>query len=680
MQHPTIEKITKQSKKYGYIISDNYAWMRDEEWPNVRSEKILHHLKKENQYTESYFEGIKNLEKSIYKELEKKIDTDKKSLEIPQGKYYYYTKTKKGLNYPIHYRRKLNSDEEEIILDINLLAKGKKFCSINCISICPEGKYLTYSVDYVGDERTNTHIINLDNNKKIQDIIKNSSSIVWHNNVKGFFYLEKDQDWRTKKCYFHVLGKKKEEDILVYHEKRKTFSICIRSSTNDKFLFLFAKDGEGDEIYCSNLNNDIKTYIIKKYQQNIRCDIEHNDTNFFLCINDKGNNYRVIKISEESILNNRTENFKEYIPCDKEIFLDGIDFTKNYMLLNYKKYGIPLFKVIDLRNKKEKYVNTFSNQEVFTGKIFCRHYESDEICLTYSSLASDTKYFTYSFKENKLQYIHKNTQKNLINSDEYIVKRIFADNQGIKIPITIFMQKKAKINGISKLVLYGYGSYGIEEYTGYSVKAHTLVENGFIYAIAHIRGGSHLGEQWYQDAKFLDKKNTFLDFIACSKALIEQKYTNKKNIVALGGSAGGMLMGFAANEEPELYKAIVTLVPFVDVLNTMLDDSLPLTPGEYKEWGNPKEKQYFDYIKSYCPYQNIKKQNYPHIFATTSISDQRVGYWEAAKWIAKIRENNLSKNKTLLYTDMYSGHSGASSKYDSIQELSKILTFIISLY
>jgi oligopeptidase B len=674
--HTTLKKITLHDVE----LPDDYAWLRDENWPKVASEPILSYLQSENSYFNDYFLDKQPLKERIMKEIENRTTMFGKSIAVRQGDFLYYFRREQELDYKIYCRQNINTLTEEIILDINQLSRDKNFCNILDVSICPKNRYLAYSVDYVGFEQYSTYVIDLDEGKKLVCSIENASNIVWHEEIAGFFFVRQDEKWRNKTAFFHFMDSSK-EDKLVYCEQNEQAIISVNKASSKNFLFLISHDSGGNEIYYLNLKEDqhFNFKIILPYRNNIRYDIEHHKQHFYILINDAGPNYRLGIISIDDIKAGNNE-IKTYVEYDQSQSIQSFDITRDYLLLNYLKDGIPIQQVHCLNTFMRKIIQLPTEDEIFVSQVFCNHFEDNQIYISYSSLSCKTKCYDYNFSSDKLQVIYDENVNCKIDSSQYIVKRLFADNAGTKVPITLFMRKDALKAGPTKLFLYGYGSYGIGEYLGHSAFANVLVDQGFIYAIAHVRGGGHLGEAWYEDGKLLKKANTFTDFIECTKHLIQNNYTKKQNIVICGGSAGGMLIGAVLNKASELYKGAMLIVPFVDVLNTMLDDTLPLTPGEWQEWGNPCEKEYFNYIKSYCPYFNISDKGYPHIFVTSSIFDQRVGYWEAAKWIAKLRKNNTSSSKILFYTDMQSGHGGSSSRKKKFEELALEIVFAISIF
>lgn len=680
MKPPIAEKNTKYFFLHGQKIEDDYSWMRDANWPDVSDKKILAHLHKENEYFYNYLKDKKKLVSELTKQLEKKTTMFEKSLPVKRGEYLYFSQKKKKLDYPIYYRKNTRSKNVSVVLDINVIAKDKKCCFTGSVSVSPNHQYVAYSVDFQGFENYKTICTDIKSNNIISEI-PNANNIVWHESIQGFFYAKKDENHQVKQIFFHYLDKNK-KDVLVYETQVKEYTLSICKSGSRKFLFINSGDHQSNQVLYLDITKNALSApeLILHDKLKIKYYTEHNDKYFYVLLNDKGPNYRIARILIDAQGKNNTRSLESFIEYENTLCLEGFDISKNYILLNYISNGLPHLKVKCLNSNKERVINLDTNEESFEANLFCNNFDDDQICVMYGSLSSKRKYFQYYFSTNKCKVIKDENKICEINSQDYVIKRIFAKNNGTSIPITIFMKKNTKLDGSSKLLLYGYGAYGHAQYLGHSAMSNAFVDNGFIYAIAHIRGGGDLGEKWHEDGKLLYKKNTFEDFIECTKHLIKHKYTSKNQIVALGGSAGGMLIGNIINEKPQFYRGVIALVPFVDVLNTMLDESLPLTAGEFNEWGNPKIDKLGKYIYSYCPYINVKQQEYPHILAISALSDQRVGYWESAKWIAKLRQKNISSSKILFFTNMEGGHAGGSKIKKKLKEIAIYITFAISIF
>ncbi|MCF8463139.1 MAG: prolyl oligopeptidase family serine peptidase, partial [Rickettsiaceae bacterium] len=459
-----------------------------------------------------------------------------------------------------------------------------------------------------------------------------------------------------------------------YHEEDNKFNSSVGKSSSKKFIFISSSGASCNESYFIDMNDDNMTLnLIASRQEEIFYDIDHNDKYFYISINDVGDNFRIVRTKIETP---KKEYWEEYIKLDPDKYLESFDITAKYLILNYKRLGIVTPEIIELKSGARK-IMTFKDP-VYEVGAYSTNFEENDIRLSYSSLAQPSITYQYDFNDESFNILKEQEIPSGFDSSHYQVERLWVDNENVKVPVTILYKKELfKKDGTNPLYLYGYGSYGISIPASFRTSIFSLVDKGFVFAIAHIRGGEELGHSWHKEAKFLNKMRTFKDFIAASESLIKQKYTSKGNIVIAGGSAGGMLIGAVINEKPDLYKAAILHVPFVDVLNTMLDESLPLTPGEYKEWGNPKDEEYFKYMLQYSPYENIKAQNYPNIFVTAGLSDPRVGYWEAAKFVAKLQEVKTDSNMLMLKTNMDFGHSGASGRFDYLKEIAEDYVFVL---
>ncbi|XP_012563721.2 protease 2 [Hydra vulgaris] len=677
---PVANKIEHRLVVNSEEIVDEYAWLRDPEWPNVKDPKIIEYLQVENKYTDHYFEPLQSKKDEIFNELKSRIKLADQSPYTKEDNFYYYSRTEEDKDYPIYCRKAFSvSDPEEIILDVNVLAKDKKFTNVGYLATSPDHTLLAYSVDFTGDEKFTLKIYNLKTQEYLADEINNiGSKIIWHETLGGLFYMPLNEQLRQDKVMFHFLGVDNLNDKLIFQISDPLYQLVTSKSSSKKYIFIEKNGHSANEIHAIRMNDDtFQPKLIKPLKENIFYDVKHNGNNFYIKTNENAKNFQIVIVDENDFENDLWNN--EFIAHDPSKYLSSFSLTKNYLLLNYRDKGIPLIKVTSLQDKSEKVIN-FPDPS-FTAFAKSTNFEEDDIRIDYSSLARPNTTYSYDFTNDKLTILKVQEIPSGFDAEEYKVERIFADSEEVKIPVTLLYKKSLfKKDGTNPVYLYGYGSYGYAVPVSFKNNAISLVNRGFVYVIAHIRGGDDLGFYWYESAKFLNKKRTFLDFIAASEALIRENYTSENNIVICGGSAGGLLIGAVINERPELFKAAIAHVPFVDVLNTMLDESLPLTPGEFKEWGNPKEPEFFSYIKSYSPYDNVKSQNYPSLYVTAGLSDPRVSYWEAAKWVAKLREKKSDSNILLLKTNMDSGHYGASGRFDYLKEAADDIVFIISVF
>ncbi len=678
LQAPIAKKVPHSYTINSITIEDPYFWLRDPNWPKVQNPEIIKHLEAENKFAEeSFFNKFKKDKEQIFQEIKNRIKLTDKSTERKKDDYFYYTRTEESKDYPIYCRRLGNNGEEEIILDVNELAKGHKYTKISRLAISPDQKLLAFGVDYEGNERFTIKVLDLTNKQYFDDKIDSTiGGIVWHEKLNGIFYTPVDENWRPTKVMFHKIAAK-DPDLLIWEEKNPLYRLSIQATSSKKYLLIQTSGHQENQFHTIKFDdNNFEPKLFEPIRDNIYYTIDHNGDNFYIHTNDAGPNFR---LAITNLQNTSSKYWQDYIPIDAKRYLSSFDLTQNYLILNYKSQGLPIIEVADLKTSEIKSIDF--PDESYTAYGYSTNFDEDDVRVDYSSLARPDSTYSYNYTTGLLRVLKVQEIPGGFNPEEYEVKRVWSDNNGIKVPSTVFYKKSLmKKDGSNPLYLYGYGSYGISIPTSFRTSILSLVNRGFVFAIAHVRGGDDLGYQWYEDAKFLNKERTFEDFIAVTEDLIQKQYTSKGNIVICGGSAGGLLIGNVINSRPELYKAAIAHVPFVDVLNTMLDDTLPLTPGEYKEWGDPKNPEFFEYIKSYSPYDNVKKQAYPHLFITTSTSDPRVGYFEPAKWVAKLREHKTDSNLLLFKTNMDTGHQGASGRFDYLKEIADDYIFIFDVF
>lgn len=680
MFYPKAPKEIHEKRIHGEVINDYYHWLRDKTWPKIKNKRIINHLELENQYTLKYLAPYKTQENILLKEMKQKIVGEDFNYPVKHDDFYYYRKFVTGGNSFIVCRKKnsLNA-KEEIVLDFNQLSMNYPGLRIGTFYQSPDQRLFAYSVDLKGEERYSISVKDLENNITAINIINNTrGNIIWDRNNKGFFYTRLDNQLRTTEVLYHEIGKKESEDKLIYKENDKSFLVNINKTSDNQYLLINSYNNEENEIRILNIEGKegiplTNTLILERKKGQIY-GVDHGHGVFYIRINDKGKNFRLIKFKNNSFISK--ENIIEVIAHKDDQYLGDFSLSNEYIVVNLETNATKKIIVIDKEgNKKE----VKFDEDTYDAYGHFPTYNSEYVRINYQSFLIPSSVLEYSFKEDKTYNRKTNSisgeyNKNLYKSEKIYIK---ADD-GVQIPVSLFYKKdKFKKDGKNPLLLYGYGSYGISKYPYFDTNIFSLIDRGFIYAIAHIRGGSELGFKWYEDAKFLNKKRTFLDYIICVEGLIKKKYVNPEQVVGYGASAGGMLIGYVINERPDLLKVAVTDVPSVDVLNFMLDENLPTTPFHFSELGNPKEKKYYDYIKLYSPYDNIKEQEYPAIYATSGIYDPRVNYWQPAKWVAKLREYNKSRNPILLYTEMKTGHSGQSGRYNYLKSKAMMYNFIL---
>lgn len=674
---PSADKIDKVLEKHEDIRVDPYFWMNDRENPEV-----VDYLERENAYFESVMENTKDLQEDLFEEMKSRIKEDDTSVPYFFNGYYYITRYQTGKDYPVYTRRKDSMEAaEEVLFDVNKMAEGYAYYHLGGVSISPDNKWAAYAVDTVSRRNYTIYIKNLETGEVLENAItQTTGSSTWGNDNKTLFYSRKDlQSLRPNQIFRHNVGLETEEDELLYTEEDDTYVTYVYKTRSRKYIVIGSSSTLSDEFRILDANTPMEDFtVFQERTPDLEYQIEHYGDHFYILTNkDKAKNFKIMKTDLQQT---SKENWVDVIPHKKDVLLEGLDLFKDYMVISERTNGLNEIRVIEWEGQKDYYlpfesetyqVNTMQNPEFNTTKL--RY--------AYTSLTTPASVIEFDMATKEAKVLkEQEVLGGTFDKDNYISQRLWATAQdGKKIPLSMVYHKDTKINENTPLLQYGYGSYGVTIDPSFSSIRLSLLDRGFVYVIAHIRGSEYLGRDWYEDGKMLNKKNTFTDFIDVSKFLIEEGYTSKDHLYAMGGSAGGLLMGAIVNMEPELYKAIVAQVPFVDVLTTMLDNSIPLTTGEYDEWGNPNNKIYYDYIKSYSPYDNITKRNYPNILITTGFHDSQVQYWEPAKWLAKLRENQTGNGVLLMQTNMDTGHSGGSGRFESIKEVAMEYSFILNL-
>ncbi|MFV7236667.1 S9 family peptidase [Flavobacterium sp. ZB4R12] len=677
IQPPVAKIIPKTLENLGDTRIDNYFWLNDRENPEV-----IDYLNKENEYYHKMTAHAKDFQKELFEEMKGRIKEDDESVPYLYNGYYYITRFETGKDYPIYSRKKESlSAKEEIMFDCNELAKGQSYFQLGGLSISPDNKLAVYSTDTIGRRIYTIQVKSLETNEILEDKIeKVTGTAVWANDNHTIFYSSQDEvTLRSDKIFKHKLGSKQADDVLVYFEKDDTYNVEIAKSKSRKYLAIESGSTLTTEYRILNADTpDGKFEIFQKRIRGVEYSINHYKDSFYILTNkDKAENFKLMKTLETAT---SKENWTEVIPHREDVLLEDIEIFANYLVVEERSNGLNKIRIMPWSGEGEYYLPFES--ETYTAYTTTNvDFETEILRYGYQSMTTPSSVIDFNMTT-KAKEIKKEQQVlgGKFDKNNYKEERVWATaKDGAKIPISMVYRKELKKDGNNPLLQYAYGSYGHSMDVTFSSTRLTLLDRGFIFAIAHIRGGEDLGRQWYEDGKLLKKKNTFTDFIDCSKFLIDQKYTSPKHLYAEGGSAGGLLMGVVVNLAPELYHGIIAQVPFVDVITTMLDDSIPLTTGEYDEWGNPNKKKYYQYMLSYSPYDNVKKQNYPNMYVSTGLHDSQVQYWEPAKWVAKLRTMKMDANVLFLDTNMDAGHGGASGRFEAIKELAKEFSFLLDL-
>jgi oligopeptidase B len=675
---PIAKKIPKKLKKHQNIRIDNYYWLNDRENPEV-----IDYLNAENKYYNQMTAHTKDFQEQLFLEMKARIKEDDQSVPYLYNGYFYITRFEKGQDYPIYSRKKNSlSANEELLFDCNQLAKDKPFFQLGGLSISPDNKLAIFSFDIVGRRIFTIQIKNLETNEILSDLIENvTGSAVWANDNQTIFYSSQDETTlRSDKIFKHKLGQKQSENELVFFEKDETFSIEIAKSKSKKYLAIESGSTLTTEYQILEADNpDGKFRLFQKRVRGLEYSINHYQDSFYIMTNkDDAENFKIMKTNE-----NKTSksNWTELIAHRSDVLLEDIEIFKDFLVLEERENGLTKIRIMPWDKTIPEYYLPFDSETYSAYSGTNVDFDTDILRYSYQSLATPASVIDFNMKTKTKEI--KKEQKVLgesFDKNNYTEERLWATaKDGIKIPISLVYRKDLVKNGTAPLLQYAYGSYGHSMDCSFSTTRLSLLDRGFIYAIAHIRGGEDLGRNWYETGKLLQKKNTFTDFIACSKFLIEQKYSSPQHLYAEGGSAGGLLMGAVANIAPDLYNGIIAQVAFVDVVTTMLDTTIPLTTGEYDEWGNPNKKEFYDYMLSYSPYDNVVAQNYPNLYISTGLHDSQVQYWEPAKWVAKLRTLKTNNNQLFLDTNMEAGHGGASGRFEALKELAKEFAFLFEL-
>lgn len=667
MKAPVAKKEPKVLKIHGYEITDNYFWLRDRN--EKKNPEIIKYLEAENAYTESFMGQHKGFVDNLYKEMLGRIKQTDLSVPYKLGDYWYFTKVEEGKQYPTYLRSKTRDGKDaEVLLDQNEMAKGFKYFAIGAFEPSDDGNLLAFSTDTTGYRQYTLQIKDLRTGKMMPDKIERATSIEWSNDGKYLFVVQEDPvSKRSDKFWRHTVGTADKNELL-FEEKDVLFNLGVGRSRDKKMLFLgsYAKTmRESRFLPADNPTGEWKVLTPRREGHEYSADF--NNGEFYIVTNKDAENFKVVKAP----LNDPSEkNWTDFIAHNPAIKIEDINFFKDYAVVSELENGLEYLKVMDLKTRRAA-ARIATPEEVYTmGLAVNPEYDTSAIRYNYSSMITPNSTYEYDFKTRKSELLKQQEIPSGYDKAQYETKRLWATaRDGVKVPISVMMKKGTKLDGKSPMLLYAYGSYGLSMTPNFSTARLSLVDRGMIYAIAHIRGGSELGERWRQEGRMFKKINTFNDFVDSAKWLIENKYTSSDRLVIQGGSAGGLLMGAVVNMSPETFKAAIVQVPFVDVINTMLDDTLPLTTEEWIEWGNPNEKEAFDYMMKYSPYDNVKAQNYPNMLVEVSLNDSQVPYWEGAKFVAKVREMKNNDSIVLLKTNMGAGHGGSSGRYDRLKEI-----------
>ena len=677
LEPPKADKVSYQHKMHGDIRIDNYYWLRERDNPEV-----IDYLERENDYYQKMTAHAEAEKKSLFEEMKARIKEDDESVPYFYNGYWYITRFEEGKDYPIYTRKKDSlTAAEEILFDCNQMAAGHDFFQLRGINVSPDNTKVAFGVDLVSRRQYTLQIKDLSTQKILAtNIVNTSGSSVWDASGRYLFYTHVDPTTlRTEKIFRHDSQQTDADDVLVYHEKDATFSVSVGSTKSRQYITIFSYSTLTSEQWFLEAANPLADFkLIQERQHGLEYSAAHFGDYFYITTNaDDASNFKVMKAP---VLNPSKANWEEWIPYRKDVLIEDLDLFEKYWVLTERKNGLTQIKI-------ESWDGTASYYLPLEGETYTAYtgynpqFETTRLRFIYNSLKTPNSVFDFDM-DNRTKELLKSQAvlDSNFSVSNYVEERLWATaRDGTKIPISLVYHKDTKLGDNTPLLQYAYGSYGSTIDPNFSSTRLSLLDRGFVYAIAHVRGGEYLGRQWYEQGKLLHKKNTFTDFIDCSKYLIEKAYTSSQHLYAYGGSAGGLLIGAVINEAPALYHGAIAAVPFVDVVTTMLDDSIPLTTYEYDEWGNPNKKEFYDYMKSYSPYDQVKDQAYPNLLVTTGYHDSQVQYWEPAKWVALLREHKTDNSLLFLDTNMKAGHGGASGRFAYLEELAKKYSFILQL-
>ena len=683
---PVAKKTPKELTLHDDTRVDNYFWMRlsDEqknaETPDTQTQDVLDYLNEENDYLEKTMDHTNDLQNTLYNEMVSRIKKDDQSVPVKDNGYLYYTRFEEGGDYALYCRKKIDGDGiEEIIFNGPEMAEGYAYYGIGRQSVSENNKLMAFAIDTVSRRQYNIRFKNLETGEILSDNLSNTSgSATWANDNKTIFYTTKDPETlRANKIYRHVLGTNQSDDVLVFDEKDETFNIGVGKTKSKAYLAIYSSQTLSTEFRVLDANTpNGKWKIIQPREKNLEYSIDHFGDHFYIRTNLDAKNFRLVKTP---VTATTKENWVDVIPHREDVYLQNFDLFSNHLVVQERENGLRGIRIINWNGGEHKM--TFNDPAYLVYTTSNLDFDTNILRYVYTSLTTPSSTYDYNM-DTKEQVLLKQEEvlDDNFSPDNYVSERIYATaRDGVKVPISLVYKKGTTKSSNTPLLLYSYGSYGSSTEATFNSSRLSLLDRGFIYAIAHIRGGQEMGRDWYEDGKLLKKKNTFTDFIDSGEFLVKEGYTSSEHLYAQGGSAGGLLMGAVVNMKPELWNGVVAAVPFVDVVSTMIDETIPLTTFEWDEWGDPRKKEYYEYMKSYSPYDNVEAKDYPNMLVTTGYWDSQVQYWEPAKWVAKLREMKTDDNLLIMDCNMESGHGGASGRFERYKRTALSYAFLLDL-
>ena len=671
---PKADQRPYQHKTHNDIRVDEYFWLKERENPEV-----IDYLERENDYYLKSTAHTIDFQEDLFEEMKARTKEDDSSVPYFYNGYWYISRFESGKEYPIYTRKKASLDaEEEVIFDCNEMAEGHQYFRLAGFTISPDNTKAAFSIDTISRRLYTTKVKNLITGKYLSTSIKNTTGgVVWARDNKTLFYTNKDTETlRSQAIFKHNIISNQSE--LVYEEKDDTFSVYVMDSKSEDYIFISSYSSLTTEFqYIKSNEPSDKFKYIQKRQRGLEYSISHFGDYFYIFTNaDDALNYKIMRTPVSST---ERSNWVDFVPHRPSVLLEDLDIFRDYMVLTERENGLSRIRIQSWDGSKDAYLPILGETyTLYTSTNL--DFNTSKLRYAFNSLTNPSSVLEYDMETGDIITLKEQEVLGTFDKNDYVSKRLWASaSDGVKVPISIVRHKDTQLNSETPILQYAYGSYGSTIDPNFSTTRLSLLNRGFAFAIAHVRGGEYMGRNWYEDGKLLNKKNTFSDFISCSKFLIEQGYTSSDHLYAYGGSAGGLLMGVVLNDAPEIYNGIISAVPFVDVMTTMLDETIPLTTSEYDEWGNPNDKVYYSYMKSYSPYDNVKAQDYPNLLVTSGLHDSQVQYWEPAKWVARLRELKTNKKQLYLNTDMEAGHGGASGRFDALKETAKKYSFLLEL-
>ena len=674
-QPPVAEKVKAEFREFGNVRVDNYYWLRERENP-----KVLEYLKAENEYLKAVLRPTEALQEKLYREIIGRIKPTDLSVPYRDNGYYYYSRYEQGQDYPVYCRKKGTLEApEEVLLDGSAMSQGQPFFSLLGLEVSPDNSLLAYAVDTVSRRLYTQRFKNLVTGETLADEIPNTLGLAgWANDNKTVFYVLKDTSTlRPYAVLRHVLGTPAVEDREVFREPEDAFTVSVYKSKSKKYVVIASESTLSTEYWLLDADHPEGEFkVVQPRERGLEYQVEPFRDKLYIRTNLEAKNFRLV---ETPLDKTSKENWREVIPHRPDVLLEGFEIFNDYLVVEERQGGLSRIRVIGWQDKAEHSLD-FSEAAYAAAIGQNPEFETDWLRYEYSSFTTPPSTYDYNLKTREKKLLKQQEVLGGFNPANYQIERLTATAaDGVKVPISVVYRKGLLKDGTNPLLEYGYGSYGAIEDPYFDSSLLSLLDRGFVYALAHIRGGSDMGRAWYEDGKLLKKKNTFTDFIACAEHLVAQKYTRPDRLFAAGASAGGLLMGAVVNMRPDLFKGVIAGVPYVDVINTMLDPGIPLTAQEFDEWGNPAQKEDYDYMLSYSPYDNIEAKDYPAMLVTTGLYDSQVQYWEPAKWVAKLRSLKTDKNLLLLHTNMDAGHGGQSGRFRQYREIALEYAFLLYL-